>query len=85
VGLRVELAGPGGRRREHPVDARAGGSDASLTTGSEYVNQIGLESDEESERIKAAYGVNYERLVALQNEYNPKNLLHHNQNIKPTG
>jgi hypothetical protein len=27
-----------------------------FTTGSDYVNQIGLETDEGSERIKAAYG-----------------------------
>jgi hypothetical protein len=26
-----------------------------FTTGSDYVNQIGLETDEGSERIKAAY------------------------------
>jgi hypothetical protein len=35
-----------------------------FTTGSDYVNQIGLETDEGSERIKAAYGANYERLAA---------------------
>ena len=29
-----------------------------FTTGSDYVNQIGLESDEGSARIKAAYGRN---------------------------
>jgi len=50
----------------------------------DYVNQIGLESDEGSERIKAAYGVIYERLVALKNKYDPTNLFRHNQNIKPT-
>jgi hypothetical protein len=27
-----------------------------FATGSDYVNQIGLETDEGSERIKAAYG-----------------------------
>ena len=29
-----------------------------FTTGSDYINHIGLESDEGSERIKAAYGAN---------------------------
>jgi hypothetical protein len=29
-----------------------------FATGSDYVNQIGLEKDEGSERFKAAYGVN---------------------------
>ena len=55
-----------------------------FTTGSDYVNQIGLETDEGSERIKAAYGLNYERLVALKNKYDPTNFFRHNQNIKPT-
>jgi Berberine and berberine like len=34
--------------------------------------QIGLETEEGSERIRAAYGANYERLVALQNKYDPE-------------
>jgi hypothetical protein len=55
-----------------------------FTTGSDCVNQIGLETDEGSERIKAAYGANYERLVAVKNKYGPTNLCRHNQNIKPT-
>jgi FAD/FMN-containing dehydrogenase len=55
-----------------------------FTTGSDYVNHIGLETDEGAERIKAAYGVNYERLVPLKNTYDPTNLFRHNQNIKPT-
>jgi Berberine and berberine like len=46
-------------------------------TGSDYVNQIGLEKDEGSERIKAAYGTNYERLVAVKNKYDPTNLFRH--------
>jgi len=55
-----------------------------FTTGSDYVNQIGLESEEGTERIRAAYGMNYDRLVALKNKYDPSNLFRHNQNIKPT-
>ena len=55
-----------------------------FTTGRDYVNQIGIEADEGAERIKAAYGENYERLVALKNKYDPTNLFRHNQNIKPT-
>jgi len=55
-----------------------------FTTGSDYVNQIGLETDEGSDRIKAAYGANYERLVAVKNKYDPTNLFRHNQNIRPT-
>ncbi len=46
-----------------------------------YVNFLG---DEGEERVRAAYGVNYERLVALKNRYDPYNFFALNQNIKPT-
>ena len=55
-----------------------------FTTGRPYVNQMGIEAEEGAERIKAAYGPNYERLVTLKNTYDPTNLFRHNQNIKPT-
>jgi FAD/FMN-containing dehydrogenase len=55
-----------------------------FTTGSDYVNHIGLEAEEGTDRIKAAFGANYDRLVALKNLYDPTNLFRHNQNIKPT-
>ena len=40
--------------------------------------------DEEEEHVRASYGVNYERLVALKNRYDPTNFFHLNENIKPT-
>lgn len=57
---------------------------APFTTGRGYVNQMGIETEEGAERIKAAYGPNYERLVALKNKYDPTNFFRHNQNVKPT-
>jgi FAD/FMN-containing dehydrogenase len=45
-----------------------------------YVNLL---DDEGTERVRAAYGPNYERLVALKTKYDPDNLFHLNQNIKP--
>ena len=63
-------------RRTH---ARVLRGDAPFHTGSDYVNQIGLESDEGSERIKAAYGANCERLVAVKNKYDPTNLFRHTE------
>jgi len=49
--------------------------------GSVYVNFM---TQEEGSRIAEAYGPNYERLVAVKNRYDPGNLFHHNQNIRPT-
>lgn len=46
-----------------------------------YVNDLGEEGDQ---RVRAAYGANYERLVGLKNEYDPTNFFHYNQNIKPS-
>jgi FAD/FMN-containing dehydrogenase len=56
------------------------------SSGGVYVNYLGQEADEGTERIIAAYGPEkYERLVALKNKYDPTNLFRLNQNIKPTG
>ncbi|MDP3858496.1 MAG: FAD-binding oxidoreductase [Stagnimonas sp.] len=54
-----------------------------FATGSVYVNFL---TQEESgiERLRAAYGENYDRLVALKNKYDPTNLFGVNQNIPPT-
>lgn len=49
--------------------------------GSVYVNFLG---QDEGERVKAAYGPNYERLVRVKTQYDPQNLFRHNQNIKPS-
>ena len=56
-----------------------------FTAGGDYVNDMGLESEEGADRIKAAFGPNSQRLVALKNKYDPTNLFRHNRNIKPTG
>jgi FAD/FMN-containing dehydrogenase len=55
-----------------------------FTTGRAYINQMGTATEEGVERIKTAYGTNYQRLVDLKNKYDPTNLFRHNQNIKPT-
>jgi FAD/FMN-containing dehydrogenase len=44
-----------------------------------YVNNLGVEGDD---RVRSAYGENYERLVALKNAYDPTNFFRLNQNIK---
>ena len=45
-----------------------------------YVNFM---TEEEGNRVAAAYGANYDRLVQLKKRYDPENVFHLNQNIKP--
>jgi FAD/FMN-containing dehydrogenase len=52
-----------------------------FSPGSVYVNFLGL--DEGVDRVRAAYGPNYERLAALKAKYDPQNLFRINQNITP--
>jgi FAD/FMN-containing dehydrogenase len=49
-------------------------------SGGAYVNFM---TDEEGDRVAAAYGSNYERLVEIKRRYDPDNVFHTNQNIKP--
>jgi len=53
------------------------------SAGGAYVNF--LMGDEGGDRVKATYGDNYARLVAIKNKYDPQNLFRVNQNIKPSG
>jgi FAD/FMN-containing dehydrogenase len=45
-----------------------------------YVNFM---TEDEADRIVAAYGSNYERLAQIKRKYDPDNIFHMNQNIKP--
>ncbi|HEX9116042.1 MAG TPA: FAD-binding oxidoreductase [Anaerolineae bacterium] len=74
---------------ENPADdaanigwARAAWEDIrTLSTGGTHVNF--LTEDEGDERTRAAYGANYERLVAVKTAWDPANLFHINKNIAP--
>jgi len=50
--------------------------------GGAYVNF--MMDDEGEDRVKATYGGNFERLVAIKTKYDPTNLFRVNQNIKPS-
>ena len=45
-----------------------------------YVNFM---TAEEGDRVAAAYGANYDRLLQIKKRYDPDNIFHLNQNIKP--
>ncbi|HEX6322611.1 MAG TPA: FAD-binding oxidoreductase [Vicinamibacterales bacterium] len=46
-----------------------------------YVNFLG--GDEEPARVREAYGAVYDRLAGVKTAYDPDNVFHHNQNIRP--
>jgi hypothetical protein len=45
-----------------------------------YVNYMDADDDD---RVRHAYGPNYERLMQLKGVYDPTNLFHHNHNVAP--
>ena len=49
-------------------------------TGGVYVNHI---AGDEPDRVHAAFGQNYERLLAVKRQYDPSNLFRLNHNINP--
>ena len=54
---------------------------APYATGGVYINFV---TQDETDRIAAAYGKNYKKLVRIKNKYDPNNLFRINHNIKPT-
>ena len=52
------------------------------SAGGAYVNMM---MEEGEDRVEAAYGENYERLAKIKGKYDPDNVFHVNQNIKPAG
>jgi len=48
--------------------------------GGVYVNDL---SHDDGDRVRIAYGANYERLAALKKKYDPDNFFRLNPNIKP--
>jgi FAD/FMN-containing dehydrogenase len=53
-----------------------------FSTGGTYINI--LTEEEGDERIRAAYGGNYDRLAAVKAEWDPHNVFHVNKNVRPS-
>ena len=53
-----------------------------FSTGGTYVNM--LTEEEGDERIRAAYGANYERLAKAKAAWDPDNVFHVNKNVQPS-
>jgi len=53
---------------------------APFASGGVYVNFL---TADEGDRVRAAYGPNYDRLTQVKRTYDPDNLFRMNQNIKP--
>lgn len=52
------------------------------TISGAYSNYLG--DDENLERVRQAFGANFERLQQLKDKYDPENVFHLNQNIPPS-
>ena len=53
---------------------------APFASSGAYINFL---TADETERVRTAFGPNYDRLVQVKREYDPNNLFRVNQNIKP--
>jgi FAD/FMN-containing dehydrogenase len=53
---------------------------APFASAGAYVNFM---TDDEGERVSSVYGPNYQRLAEIKKKYDPDNLFHFNQNIRP--
>jgi FAD/FMN-containing dehydrogenase len=70
--------------QKHVEWARAAWRDIrQFSTGGTYINF--LTEEEGDERIRAAFGGNYERLVNIKKKYDPDNMFRTNKNILPAG
>jgi FAD/FMN-containing dehydrogenase len=61
---------------------RVHGALSPYASGGTYVNFM---TGDEGDRVAAAYGENYERLARVKERYDPGNVFHLNQNIRPYG
>ena len=78
-----------GRIGQTPIGASVGHANVGTRSGffyepSAYVNAVDDAISDDDERVRSAYGANFERLASLKKRYDPTNLLRLNANIRPT-
>ncbi len=56
---------------------------AATAPHSEEGGYVNFAASDDQDRVRANYGVNYDRLVEVKRRYDPDNLFRSNQNIKP--
>ena len=64
-----------------PISVKGGGHSIAGRTVEDDALMIDLEADGDQQ---AAYGENYDRLVAVKNAWDPENLFRLNHNVEPT-
>ncbi|HEX3327780.1 MAG TPA: BBE domain-containing protein [Actinomycetota bacterium] len=65
---------------QHRVDPAELRGHAALPAEAVYVNNLG---EEGVDRVRAAFGGNYDRLAAVKAKYDPHNFFRLNQNVAP--
>jgi Berberine and berberine like len=80
LGILAQWVDPGESQRH--IEWARGLADAMrpFSSGAYLLNFLGNEGED---TIKAAFGPNYDRLMAIKKKYDPKNFFCMNQNIKP--
>ncbi len=79
----MQCASPGLRVSRSPLEGAGSTFDALKphTADAVYVNYLAVD---EPDRIRAAYGPNWDRLVTLKRRWDPDNVFHLDQNIDPS-
>jgi FAD/FMN-containing dehydrogenase len=80
VGILAQWTDPGESERHIKWARELSDSISPFSSGAYLLNFLGEEGED---TIRAAFGPNYDRLMAVKKKYDPKNFFRLNQNIKP--
>ena len=80
VGILAQWTDPGESERHIKWARELSDSISPFSSGAYFLNFLG---EEGGDTIRAAFGSNYDRLMAVKKKYDPTNFFRLNQNIKP--